>query len=80
MKKIGIFSFLFPFLFMILMSANKLTKNIYFLRHAKFLFLHFLFFLFLFYFIFFLFWGLGPAQPTWAGLDPADLVGSLVDQ
>ena len=31
---------------------------------------------FFFCFLFFLFFGLGPAQPTWAGLDPAGLAGS----
>jgi len=29
------------------------------------------------YFIFFYFFGLGPAQPTWAGLDPASPARSL---
>jgi hypothetical protein len=29
------------------------------------------------FFIFLLFWGLGPAQPTWVGLDPASPARSL---
>ena len=36
----------------------------------------FLYFLYIF-FIFVLFFGLGPAQPTWAGLDPASPTQSL---
>jgi hypothetical protein len=31
---------------------------------------------YIFYF-FLIFWGLGPAQPTWAGLDPASPARSL---
>jgi hypothetical protein len=46
----------------------------------NFYFYTFYFFIFILFYFIFLFWGLGPAQPTWAGLDPADLVGSLVDQ
>jgi hypothetical protein len=40
---------------------------------------HFLFFYFFFTFLFFifLFFGLGPTQPTWAGLDPASPARSL---
>jgi len=72
MKKIGIFSFLFPFLFMILISVNKLTKNIYFLRHTKFLFLHFL----LFYFIlFFCFGGWAQLSPHGLGWTPLTQLG-----
>jgi hypothetical protein len=37
----------------------------------------FLFFYFSYFFIFLLFWGLGPAQPTWVGLDPASPARSL---
>jgi hypothetical protein len=41
-------------------------------------FLFFLFFLlFSFYFFNFLFFGLGPTQPTWAGLDPSGPARSL---
>jgi hypothetical protein len=72
MKKIGIFSFLFPFLFMILMSVNKLTKKIYFLRYAKFLFLHFLFFLF---FLFFCFGGWAQLSPHGLGWSPLTRLG-----
>jgi hypothetical protein len=34
-----------------------------------------IFYFFIFYF--YIFWGLGPAQLVWAGLDPAGLAGSL---
>jgi len=34
-------------------------------------------FLFFIFFYFLLFWGLSPAQPTWAGLDPASPARSL---
>jgi len=39
----------------------------------------FLFFIlfYILYFIFFYYWGLGPAQPTWAGLSPAGPAQSL---
>ena len=33
--------------------------------------------MFFFIFFFFYFFGLGPAQPTWAGLDPASPARSL---
>jgi hypothetical protein len=36
----------------------------------------FLFFYFFYFLYFLLFLGPGPAQPTWAGLDPADPLGS----
>jgi len=36
-----------------------------------FIFSTFFIFLFFYFFIFFIFLGLGPTQPTWAGLDPA---------
>jgi len=42
--------------------------------------IYFLFFQFFFYFsvfYFFIFLGLGPTQPTWAGLDPASPARSL---
>jgi hypothetical protein len=39
-------------------------------------FLFFYFFIFLF-FIFYFFFGLGPTQPTWAGLNPASPARSL---
>ena len=45
--------------------------------HTHFLFIFFLPFLlfcFFYFFIFLFFFGLGPAQPTWAGLDPAQPV------
>jgi hypothetical protein len=41
-----------------------------------FIFSTFFTFLFFYFFIFFIFW-LGPAQPTWAGLDPASPAWSL---
>jgi hypothetical protein len=45
--------------------SEYLDKNIFFLRHAKFLFLHFLYF---FIFYFFIFWAAGPsaAHMGWA--------------
>jgi hypothetical protein len=52
--------------------------------HTHFLFILFFSTFFIFIFIFFLFFwgwaqlsphGLGPAQPTWAGLDPASPAG-----
>jgi len=58
-------------------SLNKPNKNKFKYMHAYFLFFICLYF-FIFYFLFFLFfWGLGPAQPTWAGLDPASPARSL---
>jgi hypothetical protein len=62
-------------------SLNKPNKN-------KFRYMHAYFFIFLFFFYFsifiyisifllFIFLGLGPAQPTWAGLDPASPARSL---
>jgi hypothetical protein len=42
-----------------------------------FLFIHTHIFVFFIFFIFLFFWGLGPAQPMWAGLDPASPARSL---
>jgi hypothetical protein len=47
------------------------THFLFFLPFLLFCFFYFLFF------IFFLFFGLGPAQPTCAGLDPASPAWSL---
>ena len=41
----------------------------------QFLFLFFIFYFYLFFYLF-IFW-LGPAQPIWAGLDPANPARSL---
>jgi len=50
---------------------NKKTINSY-------LYLYFLHTQILLFFIFFIYiFGLGPAQPTWAGLDPANPARSL---
>jgi hypothetical protein len=38
---------------------------------------YFIFFYFLFLFYLFIYLGLGPTQPTWAGLDPASPTRSL---
>jgi len=40
---------------------------------------HFLFFLLFLFFLFFFFLGLGPTQPTWAGLDQAGPAWSLAE-
>jgi hypothetical protein len=45
--------------------------------HTHFLFFYFFFTFLFFIFLFFLFFGLGPTQPTWAGLDPASPARSL---
>jgi hypothetical protein len=39
----------------------------------------FLFLLLFLFFFFFIFLGLGPAQPTWAGLDPARSLAQASD-
>jgi hypothetical protein len=44
--------------------------------YAYFLFFYFFYF-FIFLFFSFIFLGLGPAQPTWHGLDPASPARSL---
>jgi len=45
------------------------------------IFLFFIFYMFIFlyfiFYIFYIFFGPGPAQPTWAGLDPASPAWSL---
>jgi len=46
--------------------------------HTHFLLSIFSIFLFFYFLYFFIFFGLGPAQPTWAGLDPASPARSLV--
>jgi hypothetical protein len=59
---------------------NKFIFIFYLYIHTSLFFYFFTFYfsIFLFLFLFlFLFFGLGPAQPIWAGLDPASLARSL---
>jgi hypothetical protein len=56
-------------------SLNKPNKNKFRYMHAYFLFFYFFIFFLFFYYLSFL--GLGPAQPTWVGLDPASPARSL---
>jgi len=69
---------------MTLVLVNKPINLYYFYLciHIFLFFLPFLLFCFLFFILFFIFLGLGPAQPTWAGLDrasPARLLAQASD-
>ena len=70
-------------LFPTLALVNKLVNLYYFYSciHIFYYFSIFYFFYFpifsIFLFFLFMFLGLGPTQPTWAGLDPANPARSL---
>jgi hypothetical protein len=58
--------------------VNKPVNLYYFYSCLNICFFYFfIFFLYFFYLFFIFFVGLGPAQPTWAGLSPAGPAGSL---